>query len=64
MNEYILIVSIVSTLCCVVGFINASCVWSAKDSWIKQIAKLCTVIASSVGLTTCAMIIIYLIQMD
>lgn len=52
------------TLCSAVGFVNASYFWSAKDNWIKQIVKLCTVIASSIGLITSVMIMTYLIQQN
>lgn len=64
MKGYLLAFSVFLTLCAVVGFINASYLWSAKDSWIKQVAKICTIIASSIGLVVSVMIMLYEIQQN
>ena len=59
MTDYLSILSIILALCSAVGFVNASYSWSAKDSLIKQIVKICTVIASSIGLAVSVMIMLY-----
>lgn len=64
MSDYLPIFSIILTLCSAVGFVNASYSWSAKDSWIKQVVKICTVIASSIGLVVSVVIMLYVIQQN
>lgn len=64
MSDYLPIFSIILTLCSAVGFVNASYFWPAKDSWVKIVVKICTVIASSIGLVTSVVVMLYVIQQN
>lgn len=64
MSDHLPLFSIILTLCSAVGFVNASYSWSAKDSWVKQVVKICTVIASSIGLVASLVIMLYVVQQD